>query len=240
MAHHFPSPPSLSCPCSLSSFLWSKWKCSFMVTVAYCRKHIERLGTRGSRNGRTRAWEGLGGAVGRQSCKLGHSLTWLLPSIWQARGLLPTLGLTIGFPKLWGNPIHPFAVAGSPEFDQSKKQRRVRSCDWQFLFHWTSPRSETSIEWFISWQASWWYIICLGLVSFAKNHNFSDELWKLLAKVVSFCVQGQPRLKIRIWDHSQTCFDIMNPKAFSELVNKFLLKITFFKISTIASVCVQF
>ena len=53
-------------------------------------------------------------------------------------------------------------------------------------------------------------------------------------------MQGQPKLEIRIRDHSQTRFDANNPMEVFESENKLPLKIAFFKVSIIASVCVKF
>ena len=69
------------------------------------------------------------------------------------------------------------------------------------------------------------YIICLYLKLFAKSHVFRDWLSKCQFDFVSFCMQGQPGLGIRIWDHSQTRFDAMNPMVISNLANELLLKV---------------
>ena len=61
-----------------------------------------------------------------------------------------------------------------------------------------------------------------------KSHVFRDSM--LIASLIfaSFCMQGQPRLEIKIWDHFQTHFDAMNLMVVSESRNKLLLKIIFF------------
>ena len=53
-------------------------------------------------------------------------------------------------------------------------------------------------------------------------------------------MQGQPALKIKIQDHFQTRFEATNSMAISELANELLLKIVFFDISYVVSVCVKF
>ena len=56
----------------------------------------------------------------------------------------------------------------------------------------------------------------------------------------SFYMQGQLGLGIRIRDHSWTHLDATNLMIVSELANELLLKITFFEVSPIVSVCVKF
>ena len=62
---------------------------------------------------------------------------------------------------------------------------------------------------------------------------------ELSIKVISFCMQDQPRVEIRIQDHLWTHFDATNPMAVSELTNEILLKITFFEVSLIVSIYVN-
>ena len=77
---------------------------------------------------------------------------------------------------------------------------------------------EVTISNSYSWQKNGFqqYTICLCL--------------KLFAKVTFFeiVVQGQPRLRIRIQNYSQTQFEPTNLMAALELANQFLLKIIFF------------
>ena len=63
---------------------------------------------------------------------------------------------------------------------------------------------------------------------------------ELSIKVISFCVQCQPVLEIRIRNHSRTRFDAKNPIEVSYLANELMLKIKFFEISPIVSICVKF
>ena len=52
-------------------------------------------------------------------------------------------------------------------------------------------------------------------------------------------MQGQPGLEIRIQDYVQTHFDATNPWEVLELVNELPLKIAFFDVSLIISICVK-
>ena len=78
-------------------------------------------------------------------------------------------------------------------------------------------------------------VICKKVTFFQINCE------KCQLKFGLFYVQGQPGLKIKIRDHSQTRFDVTNPMAFLDLANKLLFeKIIFFKVSTIFLICVSF
>ena len=57
---------------------------------------------------------------------------------------------------------------------------------------------------------------------------------KLSIKVVSFYVQDQQVLKIKIWDLSQTRFDSTNSLAVSDLPHELLLENSFFDVSFFA------
>ena len=84
------------------------------------------------------------------------------------------------------------------------------------------------------------YIICLCLESFVKSHIFWNSLWIVTLIFTSFCRHSQPGLKIEIQDHPRIHFNATNLMAVLELTNKLLLKITFFEVSPIISVCVNF
>ena len=84
------------------------------------------------------------------------------------------------------------------------------------------------------------YIYCLCLVLFGKSYIFRDKLWNLSIKFTSFCVQDQLRLKMRIWDHTWTRFDAMNPMTILDLANEVCLNIMFFELSPIISIYVKF
>ena len=60
------------------------------------------------------------------------------------------------------------------------------------------------------------------------------------SKFASICVQDQPILEIEIQEHAWTCFKAMNLMAISESRNELLLKITFFEVSLIVLICVNF
>ena len=64
--------------------------------------------------------------------------------------------------------------------------------------------------------------IFLCLVMFQKSH-FSRLNYQL--KFVLFFMQGQLGLQIRIWDHSQTHFDVTNLLVVSKLPNELWLKV---------------
>ena len=61
-------------------------------------------------------------------------------------------------------------------------------------------------------------------------------------KFVSFCMQGQSGVEIKIRDHSHswTRFDTTNPMVVSDLTNELSLKIIFFEVSPIVLICVKF
>ena len=82
------------------------------------------------------------------------------------------------------------------------------------------------------------YIYCLCLVLFVKTCIFRD-CQKCKFKFASFCMQDQLRLGIRIRDHYRTHFDAMNPMAISDFANDLSLKIIFFEVSSIVSICVK-
>ena len=63
---------------------------------------------------------------------------------------------------------------------------------------------------------------------------------KLEVKVSSVLCQGQIGTRIKISDHSQTRLDVINLMTVSKLANEFTLKIMFFEISIIVSVCIKF
>ena len=70
---------------------------------------------------------------------------------------------------------------------------------------------------------------------YCKSHIFRDSLWHWQLKCASFCVHGQLRSRIRIWDHSQTLFDAMN-----QLVNELLFKIEFFEVRLLSQFTCNF
>ena len=70
---------------------------------------------------------------------------------------------------------------------------------------------------------------------------FFEIVCELTVKIfVAFYLQGQLGLGIRIRDYSRTCFDATNLMAVSDLANKLPLKIVFFEVSLIVSICVKF
>ena len=58
-------------------------------------------------------------------------------------------------------------------------------------------------------------------------------------KFASFCVQDQPVLEIKIWDHPQTRFEAMNQMEVSESQKELLFEITFFEINSFISIYVK-
>ena len=77
-------------------------------------------------------------------------------------------------------------------------------------------------------------VICKKIIVFETIYEINS--WNF----TSFYVQGQPRLRIRIRDHSWTYFNVINSMAVSKLENELLLKITFFKVSYVVSICIKF
>ena len=55
-----------------------------------------------------------------------------------------------------------------------------------------------------------WHIICLCLACFQKVTFFKINSKNCQLKFISFCLQNQLGLEIRIRDHSRTRFDAMN------------------------------
>ena len=53
-------------------------------------------------------------------------------------------------------------------------------------------------------------------------------------------MQDQLGLRIRIRDFFQTCFDVTNPIMVLDLANELPLKIMFFKVNLIVSICVTY
>ena len=74
-----------------------------------------------------------------------------------------------------------------------------------------------------------------------KKITFSRQSVELIVKsFASFFVKGQLGLRIKIRDYFWTRFDAMNPLVVSELTNELQLKITFFEVSPIVSMCIKF
>ena len=73
-----------------------------------------------------------------------------------------------------------------------------------------------------------------------KKSLFFRHTKKYQLKFASFYVQGQPGLRMRIWDYSRTRFDATNLIAVSELANELPLKIVFFDGNTIVLMCMKF
>ena len=72
-------------------------------------------------------------------------------------------------------------------------------------------------------------VYILSMFHEGLKHNLQDQIGILT--VVSICVQGQSRLKIRNWDLLWTCFDTRNAIAASEFWKEPPLEIVFFEVS---------
>ena len=69
---------------------------------------------------------------------------------------------------------------------------------------------------------------------------FESNCQKFLFDFVSFYVQGQLELKIKFWNHPWIRFNTMSPMTVLDLENEVTLKIIFFEVSLIVSICVNF
>ena len=69
---------------------------------------------------------------------------------------------------------------------------------------------------------------------------FETNCQKYEFDFASFCMQSQLGVRIRIRDHFSTHFDVKNPMAVQDLKNEFPLKIVFFEVIPIVSICMKF
>ena len=95
---------------------------------------------------------------------------------------------------------------------------------------------------FLSTSSSQWYPMFM-----IKVHKllacFCVQKWQTLPIDLSQMkpyFEGQSGLRIRIRDHSQTFFGTSNAMAISNLTNELPLKITFFEVSLVVSICMKF
>ena len=117
-------------------------------------------------------------------------------------------------------------------------KRGTRGFDWWFLRHRSLPGLETSTKWLVSSTSSFWYVICMSLKSFEKNHIFfKDNLWKIAVKIhLILCARsnGTRNQKLKslsnlFWRHESN--DGCN------LPNELWLKIAFFEVTSIIPFC---